>query len=99
TVFIYSKFIERSDQYRFLLSIRNTEEETSHLLVPLMLVSLSDYVVYVPAMNYLFSKPATEKWIQDVTDGLADCRFYAGHFSLRLFHMVHFEQNTLLNIS
>ncbi|EPY4532339.1 hypothetical protein ACXDK5_005426, partial [Klebsiella quasipneumoniae] len=63
------------------------------------LVSLSDYVVYVPAMNYLFSKPATAKWIQDVTDGLADCRFYAGHFSLRLFHMVHFEQNTLLNIS
>ncbi|OVT59726.1 hypothetical protein BME00_14665, partial [Klebsiella pneumoniae] len=32
TVFIYSRFIKRSDQYRFQLSIRNTEEETSHLL-------------------------------------------------------------------
>lgn len=26
------RFIKRSDQYRFQLSIRNTEEETSHLL-------------------------------------------------------------------
>lgn len=30
---------------------------------PLTLISLSDYVVYVPALNYLFSKPATAKWI------------------------------------
>ncbi|WP_269224764.1 hypothetical protein, partial [Escherichia coli] len=30
---------------------------------PLILVSLSDYVVYMPALNYLFSKPATAKWI------------------------------------
>ncbi|MBV7351164.1 hypothetical protein KS922_24845, partial [Klebsiella pneumoniae] len=58
TVVLFANLINRGFNYQ-----SGTQRGKPVTFEPLILVSLSDYVVYVPALNYLFSKPATAKWI------------------------------------